>query len=42
MPSVGFKPVIPVSERPWTHALDGAATGMGLKNNLPTENISKI
>jgi hypothetical protein len=29
MPSVGFEPAIPASERPKTHALDGAATGIG-------------
>jgi hypothetical protein len=29
MPSVGFEPAIPVSERPQTHALDRAATGIG-------------
>jgi hypothetical protein len=29
MPPVGFKPTIPVSERPQTHALDRAATGIG-------------
>ena len=28
MPSAGFKPVIPASERPQTHALDCAANGM--------------
>jgi hypothetical protein len=26
---VGFEPTIPVSERPQTHALDRAATGIG-------------
>jgi hypothetical protein len=25
----GFEPAIPASERPQTHALDGAATGIG-------------
>jgi hypothetical protein len=29
MPTVGFKPTIPASERPQTHALDRAATGIG-------------
>ena len=28
MPSAGFEPVIPASERPQTHALDRAATGI--------------
>jgi hypothetical protein len=30
MPSVGFEPAIPASERPKTHALDRAATGIGI------------
>jgi hypothetical protein len=30
MPPVGFEPMILVSERPQTHALDRAATGIGL------------
>jgi hypothetical protein len=29
MPPVGFEPTIPVSARPQTHALDGAAAGIG-------------
>jgi hypothetical protein len=29
MPSAGFEPAMPVSERPQTHALDRAATGNG-------------
>ena len=29
MPSAGFEPAIPASERPQTHALDRAATGIG-------------
>ena len=29
MPSVEFEPTIPASERPQTHALDRAATGVG-------------
>jgi hypothetical protein len=29
MPPVGFEPTIPASQRPQTHGLDGAATGMG-------------
>jgi hypothetical protein len=29
MPPEGFEPTIPASERPLTHALDGAATGIG-------------
>ena len=31
MPPVVFKPAIPASERPQTHALDHAATGIGTK-----------
>jgi hypothetical protein len=30
MPPAGFEPTIPVSERPQTHALDRAATGIGV------------
>jgi hypothetical protein len=30
MSSVGFEPAIPASERPQTHALDRAATGIGI------------
>jgi hypothetical protein len=30
MPPVGFKPSIPETERPKTHALDSTATGIGL------------
>jgi len=29
MPSAGFEPAIPASQRPHTHALDRAATGIG-------------
>ena len=29
MPPVVFEPAIPASEHPQTHALDGAATGIG-------------
>ena len=29
MPLAGFEPTIPASERPQTHALNGAATGSG-------------
>jgi hypothetical protein len=31
MPPVGFEPAIPASARSKAHALDGAATGIGLK-----------
>ena len=33
MPPVGFEPIIPASERPQTHALDRAATGIGIRRN---------
>jgi hypothetical protein len=29
MPPAGFEPAMPASERPHTHALDGACTGIG-------------
>ena len=32
MSPAGFEPTIPASERPHTHALDRAATGIGLKH----------
>jgi hypothetical protein len=32
MPSARFEPVILASERPQTHALDRAATGIGREN----------
>jgi hypothetical protein len=31
MPPAGFEPTIPASERPQTHALDSAATGIGIE-----------
>jgi hypothetical protein len=31
MPPAGFEPTIPASERPQTHALDGAALGIGIR-----------
>jgi hypothetical protein len=40
MPPVAFEPTIPVSERPQTHALDRAATGIGLILNT-TYNFHK-
>jgi hypothetical protein len=33
MPLAGFEPAIPASERPHTHALDRAATGIGVTGN---------
>ena len=30
MPMVGFEPTVPASVRPQTHALDRAATGIGI------------
>jgi hypothetical protein len=32
MPPAGFEPVIPASERPQTHGLYRAATGIGQEN----------
>jgi len=34
MPSAGFYPTIPTSERPQTHALDRAASGFGISKLL--------
>jgi hypothetical protein len=36
MPPAGFEPTIPASERPKTHALDGAATVIGLYTDAAT------
>jgi hypothetical protein len=33
MPPAGFEHAIPASERPQTHALDRAATGIGYDSN---------
>jgi len=41
MPQVGFEPAIPASERPQTHALDCAATGIGSRYNLHIDSIVK-
>ena len=35
MPPAGFEPTIPASERPQTHALDRAATGIGQLELFP-------
>jgi hypothetical protein len=37
MPSAGFKPTIPASERLQTHALDRAATGISDRVQTPAE-----
>jgi hypothetical protein len=34
MPPVGFEPIILISERPQTHALDRAATGIGPASSI--------
>jgi len=39
MPPAGFKPVIPASERPQTHALDREATGIGLLLDITCINL---
>jgi hypothetical protein len=40
MPPVGFETTILVSERPQTHALDRAATAIGLPNSYPINILS--
>jgi hypothetical protein len=37
MPSEGFEPTIPASERPQTYALDRTATGIGLYIMWPND-----
>jgi hypothetical protein len=39
---VGFEPAIPASKRPDTHALDRAATGIGIQWYSPTQNVQGI
>ena len=39
MPPVGFEPAIPGKERPQTHALDRAATGIGMKKVKHSEHL---
>jgi hypothetical protein len=34
MPLAGFEPTIPTSERPQTHAIDRAATGLGYELSI--------
>jgi hypothetical protein len=31
MPTLGFEPMIPANEKPQTHALERATTGVGVK-----------
>jgi len=38
VPPAGFEPAIPASERPQTHTLDRAATGIGVSKDYVTEN----
>jgi hypothetical protein len=33
MPPAGFEPAIPTGERPQVHALDRAATGIGISSD---------
>jgi hypothetical protein len=40
MPPAGFEPAIPASERPQTHALDRAATGIGFNLLKPSGNFT--
>jgi hypothetical protein len=37
MATAGFEITIPASERPQTHALDSAATGIGIFSDLRTK-----
>jgi len=37
MPPVGFEPTIPASERPQTHVLDRAATGIDSTLDIPPQ-----
>ena len=39
MPPAGFEPTIPASERSLSHALDRAATGIGLPSQILTKNF---
>jgi hypothetical protein len=39
MSPAGFEPAIPARERPQTHILDRAATGIGRKVRLQTRNF---
>jgi hypothetical protein len=41
MRPAGFEPAIPASKRPQTHALDGAATGIGTKGSYKTKRNQK-
>jgi hypothetical protein len=38
MPPTGFKPTVPTTERPETHALDHVATGIGKAIYFTKEN----
>ena len=39
LPSAGFEPTIPTSQRPQTHALDRAATGICIQSILQPEKL---
>jgi hypothetical protein len=39
MPPVGFEPMIPISARPQTYALDRAAAGTGIKCDIWSRNM---
>jgi hypothetical protein len=41
MPTAGFEPTIPASERPQTNPLDRAATAIGILNLTTYFNISR-
>jgi hypothetical protein len=42
MPPVGIEPAIPASQQLQTHALDRAATGIGLISNTPLDIITSV
>ena len=42
MPQVGFEPEVPANERPQTHALDRAATGIGILGFYEVEIIRGV
>jgi hypothetical protein len=42
MPLAGFEPAIPANKRPQTHALDGAATGIGPTSYTVIKSLVKI
>jgi hypothetical protein len=41
MPPVGFKPAILANEQTQTHALDGAATGIGKRRVIANNDVKR-